>query len=113
VTEVTPAERAAETHRALVEALKQLNRADVEQPAGEGLEQQEILLLLRRGPCPGLTDGDLGQILDTLLANGLAERIDTEAYAWDRGRVLGPRYGVTFRGKEYLMRQLEHAGRID
>ena len=106
-------EPAARLHEHLLEVLKQLNRAETEEPEGEGLESNEILVLLRKGPLPMLTEVDFGQALSTLVANRMADVVDSERYAWDRGRVLGRRYTLTLAGKEYLIDQLRKTGRVD
>ncbi|MGA8664060.1 MAG: hypothetical protein WB809_03195 [Thermoplasmata archaeon] len=100
-------------HLALLEVLKQLNRAEAEEEAGEGLESTEILSLLRKGPLPMLTDPDFERALETLVANRMAEVLDAPQYAWDRGRVLGRRYALTGTGKNYLLEQLQKSGRVE
>jgi hypothetical protein len=108
-----PAEDSASAlHGTLLEVLKQLNRAEIEEEEGEGLETNEILVLLRKGPLPMLTDTDFERALTTLLANQMTEVLDSEKYAWDRGRVLGRRYALTRTGKNYLLDQLKETGRI-
>ena len=104
---------AAARHVALLEVLKQLNRAEVEEQAGEGLESTEILVLLRKGPLPMLTDADFERALGTLVANRMAEVLDSPQYAWDRGRVLGRRFALTRSGKVYLLEQLQKTGRVE
>ena len=104
---------AAALHVTLLEVLKQLNRAELEEEPGEGLETAEILTLLRRGPIPGLTDTDLERALTTLVENRMAQVLDAEQYAWDRGRILGRRYALTLGGKAYLLDQLQKVGRVD
>ena len=108
----TPQERAVELHLTLVEVLKQLNRADIEEKDVEGFERRELYFLLRKGPCPYLDEADLGPVLDMLTGNRMARRIEESRYAWDRGRLVGPRYAITLEGKEYLLKEGARAGRI-
>jgi hypothetical protein len=111
--DVAPEVAALELHQALVEALKQLNRAELESEEGEGLEPTELLLLLRKGACPLLSERELERAVETLVANRLAETTEDPRYAWDRGRLLGRRYTITTEGKEFLLRQIERPGRVD
>ena len=98
----------------LLETLKQLNRAEVEEDQErEGLEPAEVLVLLRRGPIPQLPEAELENALETLLANRMIEVLDDPQYAWDRGRIVGRRFTITTTGKEYLIGQLEKTGRIE
>jgi hypothetical protein len=106
-------ESATALHLALLEVLKQLNRAELEEEAGEGLEETELLTLLRKGPMPSLASADLDRALATLVANGMAQVLDSQQYAWDRGRTLGRRFTVTLAGKQYLIGQLQKTGRVD
>lgn len=106
-------ESAVALHRTLLETLKQLNRAEVEEAEGEGLEPPEILFLLRKGPSPMLTEAELQQAIETLVANRMADPVDDPQYAWDRGRIMGRRYTITAAGKEYLVGQLDKTGRVD
>ncbi len=96
----------------MVEVLKTLNWGEEEAPEMGGIELPEILLRLRRGPCPMITEALLNEAVATLVANRLAEAEDRAHYAWERGRVLGRRYTLTVLGKKYLLGQLERAGRI-
>jgi hypothetical protein len=108
-----PEERALELRRTLLETLKQLNRAELEEEGGEGLEAAELLFLLRKGPSPGLSEEELERVIETLVLNGLAGPRDDPQYAWDRGRILGRRYLITTTGKQFLIGQLEKTGRVD
>jgi hypothetical protein len=105
-------EQAVSFRHDLVEVLKQLNRAVEEEPEVGGIELTELLNNLRRGPCPSLTESELGVRLSTLLANRLAATLDRPVTSWERGRVLGRRYGVTPEGKRYLLQQIQRTGRI-
>jgi hypothetical protein len=109
----TAGEQAGELRDALLEILRQLNKVEVEGPDVVGLEQRELFTLLRRGPCPYLTEGDLDRAIETLIGNRMAQELDDPEYAWDRGRVVGPRYALTLEGKRFLLDQLERTGRID
>ncbi|MGP8072035.1 MAG: hypothetical protein ACLPZM_02770 [Thermoplasmata archaeon] len=109
----TSEDSAAFLHGAILEVLKQLNRAEAEEDSGEGLESSEILVLLRKGPLPMLTDTDFERALSTLVANQMAEVLDSPQYAWDRGRILGRRYALTRTGKVYLLEQLAKTGRVE
>jgi hypothetical protein len=103
---------AARMHELMVAVLRQLNKAETEEPEGEGLEPDEILDLLRRGGLPMLTETDCTAAVATLVANGMAAEVDSHPYAWDRARVLGRRYVLTLDGKEYLLRELDRPGRV-
>lgn len=103
----------AETFRFdLLEVLKTLNWGAEEEPQLGGIELSEILLRLRRGPCPLITETLLREAIATLVANRMAETRDDIHYAWERGRVLGRRYTLTVQGKKFLLAQLERTGRI-
>jgi hypothetical protein len=97
----------------LVEVLKQLNRAEMEEE-GEvvGLETEELRHFLARGPLPALSAEEVGAAVRVLLGNGLARELDDPEYAWNRGRVVGPRYTITTEGKEFLLRQIQRIGRV-
>ena len=96
----------------MVEVLKALNWGEEEVPALEGIEATEILNRLKRGPCPMITEAILGEAIETLVANQMAQATDRIMYAWERGRVIGLRYTLTVQGKQYLIHQLEREGRI-
>jgi hypothetical protein len=113
VADETEEERGVERHLTLLEVLKQLNRADIEETDVAGFERREIFLTLRKGPVPTLTEEELGPILETLVGNQMVERVADPSYAWDRGRILGERYTITLVGKEYLMQQIEKTGRVE
>jgi hypothetical protein len=100
-------------HHVLLEVLKELNRAETEETEVEGMERNEIFVILRKGPTPWLTEAALDSAIETLLGNGMTRRIEEPAYAWDRGRVLGARFALTLPGKEYLLRELERTGRVE
>jgi hypothetical protein len=112
VAEGPATERAVELHRTLLETLKQLNRAEREEAEGEGLETDELLFLLRKGPSPMLSEAELQHAIETLVANRMATALDDPQYAWDRGRIMGRRYVITATGKEYLVGQLDKVGRV-
>ncbi len=105
-------EKAATFRRDLLEILKQLNRSEEEETEVPGVETSELLLHLKRGPCPDLTEADLETQIGTLLANRMACEIDDTRYAWDRGRTVGRRFALTTEGKEFLLQNLERSGRI-
>jgi hypothetical protein len=111
--DLTPEDSAARLHGTLVEILKQLNRAEIEEPEGEGLEAPEILVRLRKGPVPMLVDADFDRALTTLVANELAGVVEAPQYAWDRERTLGKRYTLSPSGKQYLLDQLQKSSRIE
>lgn len=105
-------EAAARLHVLLLEVLKQLNKAEEEEPAGEGLEGNEILVLLRKRGFPMLSDVDFDRALGTLVENRMVTVLDTELYAWDRGRMIGRRYALSNSGKNYLLEELQKTGRV-
>ncbi len=108
----TPASRAEGFRHEIVEVLKTLNWGAEEDPVLGGIEAEEILLRLKRGPCPTMTEAGLEEAIATLVANRMAEARDDATYAWERGRVVGLRYTLTVLGKQYLLHQLERTGRI-
>ncbi len=99
-------------HFALVEVLKQLNRAEAEETGGDGLELGELLYLLQRGSVPTASPEAIDRTLATLVENRMAAALDDPRYAWDRGRIVGRRYAITVEGKAFLAGQLERSGRI-
>lgn len=107
-----PALLAETFHYDLLEVLKALNWGAEEAPQMGGIELSEILLRLRRGPCPMITEALLHEAIATLVANRMAETKDDVRYVWERGRVLGRRYTLTVQGKKFLISQLERSGRI-
>ena len=109
----SPQDHALALRSELLEVLKQLNRAEMEEE-GEvvGVEPEELRHSLARGPLPSVSAEDVGTALQVLIGNGLARELDDPEYAWDRGRVVGTRFAITTAGKEYLLRQIERVGRI-
>ena len=108
-----PAEaQAREFHLEMVEVLKLLNRCEEEHGESDGLEHDEVVHLLGKAGFPNADLAETGRTLDVLLANGLARRLTTTAYAWDRGRVVGDRYAFTLDGKRLLLKEIVRVGRI-
>ena len=108
-----PREEAAELRAEMVEILRQLNRAEMEEPDGEGLELGELRHALARQGHTGLSDPDVARAVGVLVGNGLAQRRDDPEYAWDRGRVVGARVTITTAGKTYLLERLARTNRVD
>ncbi len=108
----TPVARSDILRHEMVEVLKTLNWGEEEAPGMGGVEIPEILVRLKRGPCPMITEALLNEAIATLVANRLAQAQERAQYAWERGRVVGRRYTLTVLGKQYLLGQLERAGRI-
>ncbi len=108
----TPVTEADNLRHEMVEILKTLNWGEEEVPDMRGIEASEILARLKRGSCPLITETLLGEAIETLLANRMAQSTDRIEYAWERGRLVGLRYTITVLGKQYLIRQLEKDGRI-
>jgi hypothetical protein len=109
----SPAETATELREEMVEVLRQLNRAEMEEPDGEGLELHELHHFLTHGPYPHLGPEEVERATTVLVANGLAEQRGDPEYAWDRGRVLGARYLITTEGKRFLLARLATVNRVD
>lgn len=109
----TPREAAAELRDEILEILRQLNRAEMEEPEGEGLELEELHHLLARQKYPQLTPSDVARAVDVLVGNGYAQLRDDPEYAWDRGRVVGTRCTITTEGKAFLMERLGRTNRVD
>lgn len=109
----SPADAALELRTEMVELLKQLNRAEMEEP-GEltGLEAEELYHLLARGPIVRPTIEEVETALRVLVGNRLACELDDPQYAWNRGRVITNRFAITTEGKQFLVRQLERVGRV-
>ncbi|MGP8078257.1 MAG: hypothetical protein ACLQD8_01190 [Thermoplasmata archaeon] len=109
----SPQENATELRAELVEVLKQLNRAEMEEE-GEvvGLETDELRHFLARGPIPTMNADEVGRALRVLIGNGLARELDDPEYAWNRGRVVAERFTITTQGKEFLLRQIQRIGRV-
>ncbi len=97
----------------LLEILRLLNRAEMEEPEGEGLEPEELARLLGRRQYPRLSEHDLGEALAMLVANGFAAPRDDRPYAWDRGRPLGHRFTITTAGKGFLIARISRADRVN
>jgi hypothetical protein len=107
-----PREAALELRTELVEILKQLNRAEMEEADVPGLEAEEVRHFLSKGPLPQATSAEVAEALRVLVGNGLARELDDPEYAWDRGRVIADRYTITTEGKEFLIRQIQRVGRV-
>jgi hypothetical protein len=108
-----PSEAAAELHETLVEILRQLNRAEMEEADVAGLEAGELYRVLARGAYSRLTVTDLEKALGVLVGNGFARQLTDPEYAWDRGRVVGARFAITTEGKGFLLEQLARVNRVD
>lgn len=106
-------EAAASLREELLAILRQLNRADMEEPEGEGLEVPELLHLLHRQAYSQLSLADVEAAVAVLVGNRLAQVRDDTPYAWDRGRVLGPRVEITTEGKSFLVREAERSNRVE
>lgn len=104
---------AAELRDELLEILRQLNRAEMEEPVIEGLELGELHHLLARRKYPQLTTDDVARAVGVLVGNGYARLRDDPAYAWDRGRVMGARFTITTEGKAFLVERLVRANRVE
>lgn len=109
----SPADTALELRTEMIELLKQLNRAEMEE-AGDltGLEVEELVHLLGRGAVVRPTIEEVETALRVLVGNRLALELDDPQYAWNRGRVISNRYAITTEGKQFLVRQLQRVGRI-
>lgn len=110
--EESPVSLADGLRHEMVEILKTLNWGEEEAPGLRGIETSEILVRLKRGPCPMITQALLSEAIETLVANRMATATDQIEYAWERGRVVGLRYTLTVQGKQYLISQLQREGRI-
>jgi hypothetical protein len=109
----SPAETATELREEMVEVLRHLNRAEMEEPDGEGLELHELHHFLTRGPYPHLSSEEVEQAVRVLVANGFTQVRGDPEYAWDRGRVLGTRFLITTEGKRYLLERLARVNRVE
>jgi len=109
----TPSEAAAELKVAMLEVLKQLNRAEVEGADVPGVELAELRFHLSRGRLPGVSIEEVAQAVRTLVANRLARELTDTEYAWSKGRTVGDRFTITVEGKELLLREIEKADRVD
>jgi hypothetical protein len=109
----SPADSALELRTEMIELLKQLNRAEMEEP-GElsGLEAEELYHLLSRGAVIRPTIEEVETALRVLVGNRLALELDDPQYAWNRGRVVGNRFAITTEGKQFLVHQLQRVGRV-
>lgn len=109
----TPREEALTLRADLVEVLKQLNRAEMEEESEiVGVESDELRHHLARGPLPAVSSDEVRLALRVLIGNGLARELTDPEYAWNRGRVVAERYAITTEGKEFLLRQIQRVGRI-
>jgi hypothetical protein len=107
-----PQEAALGLRKALVEILKQLNRDEMEEPEGPGLEVDELRELLARVAFPLITRTETRTAVHVLVRNGYARELTDERYAWSRGRMVGNRYTITSPGKAFLLRAIYRADRI-
>ncbi|MGA9840110.1 MAG: hypothetical protein WBF81_05020 [Thermoplasmata archaeon] len=107
-----PEAKAREFHLEMLEVLKLLNRVEEEHGKVDGLEREELVHLLGKVGFPAATLDDVGRTLDVLMGNGLARSMTDSEYAWDRGRVVGERFGITLEGKQMLLKELERVGRV-
>ena len=105
--------QAAELRSELLELLRLLNRAEMEEADVDGYELRELHHLLTRGAYPYLTVEEVEKGLDVLVGNRLAAELTDREYAWDRGRVVGRRFAITTEGKAFLLHALDRTGRID
>lgn len=109
----SPADAALELREEIFEILRQLNRAEMEEPDGEGLELNELYHLLSRQKYPLLTSTEVARAVGVLVGNGYARLREDPEYAWDRGRTLGSRFTITTEGKAFLVERLARANRVD
>ena len=110
----TPQEEAArELRDEMVELLKFLNRAEEEQRDVNGYELQELHYFLSKGPYPNISPPEVERAVNVLVGNGLAAVLTDDEFAWERRRVVGTRYIVTTKGKQFLVKGLEKVERID
>ncbi len=106
-------EAAADLRESLTEILRQLNRAEMEEPEGEGLELAELHHVLVRAGRRDLSERDVEQAVSVLVGNGYACRRTDAEYAWDRARTLGTRFTITTEGKSFLVERLRRTNRIE
>ena len=106
-------EAALELREELAEILRQLNRAEMEEPEGEGLELPALYHVLARTGRPGLSPGEVERAVQVLVGNGYAAVRDDERYSWDRGRTIGTRFSITTAGKSYLLERLARTNRVE
>ncbi len=107
-----PEEVADELREEMVEVLRYLNRAEMEEPEGEGLELHELHHVLTRGVYPHLSPEEVERAVSVLVANGLTQVRGDPEYAWDRGRVLGTRFLITTEGKRFLLERIARVNRV-
>ena len=108
-----PAEAAADLREELLEILRQLNRAEMEEVTLEGLELAELHHKLTHGSYPNVTAPQVETAVGVLVGNGYARQLTDIEYSWDRGRVIGERYTITTQGKAYLLETLRRTNRIE
>ena len=106
-------EAAAELHETLLEILRQLNRAEMEEADVTGLEAGELYRVLGRGAYARLTAQNVKMALGVLVENGFVRQLTDPEYAWDRGRVVGTRFAITTEGKGFLVEQLVRVNRVN
>ncbi|HTT74087.1 MAG TPA: hypothetical protein VMG99_08120 [Thermoplasmata archaeon] len=109
----TPQELARELSEEMLELLKLLNRAEEEHRDVNGYELSELVHLLGKIRGPTVDPPAVERALTVLVANRLAAVAPDEEYAWERGRVVGPRYLITTRGKEFLVARIGRVDRIE
>jgi hypothetical protein len=107
------AEAAADLRDELLEILRQLNRAEMEETTLEGLELAELHHKLAHGALPQITSPQVETAVGVLVGNGYAKQLTDIEYSWDRGRVIGERYTITTQGKAYLLESLRKVNRIE
>lgn len=108
-----PTEQAAELREEILEILRQLNKAEMEEATLEGLEIAELHHKLAHGGYPNLTTPQVETAVGVLVGNGYAKQLTDIEYAWDRGRVIGERYTITTQGKAYLLESLRRTNRVE
>ncbi len=109
----TPAEAALTLKLEMLEVLRQLNRAEMEQTDVVGVEPETLRFEISRGRLPQITVDQVRLALRVLVANGYARELTDAEYAWSLGRTVGDRFAITTEGKEFLVRETGKAGRID
>ena len=109
----TPEEAASELKLTMLEVLRQMNRAEMEGTDVVGVEPEELRFLIARGRLPNLTLAEVRTAVSTLVANGYARELTDTEYAWSRGRTVGDRFTITTEGKEFLLRAIDRASRVE
>lgn len=99
-------------HETLVELLRRLNQIAERREEVDGLEMREIERSMYKFWVSHNHQVDIPGALKLLQDNGLVEKVEVPAYAWDRNRVVGERFQITAMGKSYLSRQIRESGRI-